>query len=160
MCPQHLILHKTNLCPLLCPCICILRLYVHVYYANMNITQIQAISLHHIYLSTFLFPSIYFNISHVYDLQVSQLKLCVQFFCLCYMSYTSDTPWFYNPNNILWRVKIMKPLIMQFFPVLYDSLSGWNISIFTLFSDHFDSCFSCRVSCCVTTIQIRGKIIL
>lgn len=101
MCPQHLILQKTNLCPLLCPCICSLRLYVHVYYANMNIMQIQAISLHLIYLSTLLFPSVYFNISHVCDLQVSQLKLCVQFFRLCYMSYTSDTPWFYNPNNIL-----------------------------------------------------------
>ena len=75
---------------------------MHVYYANMNITQIQAKSLHRIYLNTFLFPPIFFNISHVVcDFQVSQLKLCVQFFCLCYMSYTSDTPWFYNPNNIL-----------------------------------------------------------
>jgi len=89
MCPQHLILHKTNLCPFICPCICSLRLYVYVYYATVNITQIQAISLHLIYLRTFLFPPIYFSISHVVcDFQVSQLKLCVQFFCLCYMSYT------------------------------------------------------------------------
>ena len=129
MFPQHLILLEINLCPFICPCICSLRLNVLLCYANMNITQIQVISLPLIYVSKFLFPLIYFNISHVVcDLQVSQPKLCVQCFCLCYMTYLILLD-FIILIIFCEEYKSWSHSFCNFFPALCFFLSGWNISI-------------------------------
>jgi len=47
----------------------------------------------------------------------------VHAFLISTMSHPIHLPWFDNPNNIQWRVQIMKLLIMQFSPCLCYFLS-------------------------------------
>jgi hypothetical protein len=50
--------------------------------------------------------------------KVFRLTLCMHFYIvlcvLCYMSFTFHPPWFDYPNNICWRIQIMKLLIIEF----------------------------------------------
>jgi hypothetical protein len=44
----------------------------------------------------------------------------------CHMSSPFHPPWFKNPNNIRWRIQVMKLIIIQFSP--------WSVFLNTLFS--------------------------
>jgi hypothetical protein len=64
------------------------------------------------------------------------VQLCMShLFHAGYMPRPSHPPWFHRPNNIRWRVKIMRPLITQFFrpPVT----SCYILCLVKFFPQHF-----------------------
>jgi hypothetical protein len=64
---------------------------------------------------------------------------------VCYMFNPSHPPWFYHLNNIWWRVKFMKLLIMEFSPTsCYFLYFGPNI-LSSLFLHTVNLCSSDNV---------------
>lgn len=94
---------------------------------------IQSTSSQSISLTSILILSSYLNQNVPYCLfQVFQQN-CVKimhYSYVCYMPCPFLAPWFHFPNNIWWRVHLMKLLIMQFssFPHYFLSLSDSKIS--------------------------------
>ena len=87
---------------------------------------------------------------------VSPPKSCICLPHTCYMTHLSHSSQFYHPNNIGWRVRINKLLIMYFLhsPVTL-TLLGQNILLDTLFSSTLST--SIQVSC---PYKMTGKIIV
>lgn len=49
-----------------------------------------------------------------------QNRVCISILLyICQMPCPSHHPWFYHPNNILWKVQIIKPLIRKYAPSSY-----------------------------------------
>jgi hypothetical protein len=62
-----------------------------------------------------------------------------------HMSRSPHPPWFNHPNNIRWRIQVMKFIIMQFFPRSVFLPLGPRILLNTLFSKTVSLCSSFKL---------------
>jgi hypothetical protein len=78
-----------------------------------------------------------------------------------YMHNPSHTSWFDYPNNIGWSVQIMKPLIMQFYPILLWGLLPLSyVQILSSSPCSFNMCSFLRMKDQISHLhRTEGKII-
>jgi hypothetical protein len=102
--------------------------------------------------------SLPFRFSNQNIIRISQLSHA------CYIPRLSHTPWLEQPNNIWWRVQIMKLLIMQSSPASRHFVNLWTESrtyFVHIFVNHLhtifhNSCFSNPLVIAVRTDWLGG----